>query len=152
MKKHIGILTLFLILTAAAAHGQALREELARAGEDGARVRVEMSSSLSVLLDRVQPIEGQQVEGYRVYIYNENHQRAGTEARQTLARFQGLFPDIPAEIIKRRDSPYWKVAVGGSLSRDEVMMVFGRIKSAFPGAYTPAAELLPLSGFLLSSP
>ena len=152
MKRHIVILSA-LLLGGGAAVGQTVypadfRAGLADPADDGSRVTVEMSAELGAILDRGGSLDGQQVEGYRVYIYNENHQNAGAEARQTLVRFRNLFPDIPAEIIKRRDSPYWKVAVGNSLSRDEQMMILGRVKSAFGSAYTPAAEMLPLRNFL----
>ncbi len=157
MKRHIVILSVLLLPVGGAAVGQTIypadfRATLADPAGGGSRVTVEMSAELGAMLDRPNPVEGRQIEGYRVYIYNENHQNAGTEAQQTLAQFHTLFPDIPAEIIKRRDSPYWKVAVGNGLSRDEVMMIFGRVKGAFGSAYTPAPEMLPLRNFLPPPP
>lgn len=153
MKTRIFILLSLLLLWGGAVYGQAIypadfRASLA-APANGSRVTVTMSPELSSILDRPQTLDGKEVEVYRVYIYNENHQNAGTEAQQTLTRFQTLFPDIPAEIIKRQDS-YWKVAVGNCLSKDERMMVFGRVKGAFGSAYTTAPELLPLKNFLTS--
>lgn len=152
MNRHLIILSACLLSCWWGAWGQTIRPADFRARladpSGGTRVTVRMSPELGMILDRPQSLDDQLVEGYRVYIYNENHQNAMAEAQQTLARFRSLFPDIPTEIIKRRDSPYWKVAVGNCLSHDEVMMVFGRVKDAFGSAYTTAAERLPLRNFL----
>lgn len=153
MKRFIVIWSAFLLSGVGTVVGQTIhpadfRAALADDSVDGTQVTVEMSPELHSVLDRPQSLNERKVEGFRVNIYNENHQNAGLEARTTLARFQTLFPDIPAEIIKRADSPYWKVTVGNSLSRDEQMMILGRIKEAFPLAFPASAEMLPLRNFL----
>lgn len=152
MKIRIATLLFALLLCGGAAHSQTVRPADFRASladpVNGSRVTVTMSPQLSAMLDRPQTLDGKEVAGYRVYIYNENHQNAGAEARQTESRFRSLFPDIPVEIIKRRDDSYWKVAVGNCLSKDEQMMIFGRVKGTFGSAYTFALEPLPLRNFL----
>jgi hypothetical protein len=155
MNRRFIYLTLFTLILCTLAEAQTVRPgdfTAALAQPDsvnGSRVTVTIDPALSNVLNRPQTLEGKEVEGYRVYIYNENYQQAGAEAQQILTRFRELFPDIPAEIIKRRDSSWWKVAVGNCLSRDELMMVYGRVKGAFASAFTtPAAEPLPLKNFL----
>ena len=137
------------VVTAQTARPQELLADLAAPGLSAARVGVELTGSLAGVLNRPRSLAGQTVEGYRVYIFNDNSQFARNGAHQTRDRFKSLFPDIPAEIIYN-PPPYYKVAVGYCLSKDEVVMIFGRVKGAFPGAFIPNKEPLELSKFLES--
>ena len=142
------------LLGSAALWGQSIRPQellsnLAAPGVSGARVNVDLNGDLATVLNRPRSLNGQTVEGYRVYIFNDNGQFARNQAQQTRDRFKSLFPDIPAEIIYN-PPPYYKVAVGYCLSKDEVVMIFGRVKGAFPSAFIPNKEPLELRKFLKS--
>jgi len=152
MRRFLAILGVSTLLAIASAYAQTARpqdllNEL-NTPASGARVTVAMSPELSTVLNRPRSMEGETVDAYRVYIYNDNSQNARSAAQQTRSRFQGAFPDVPSEISY--ENPYWKVAVGNCLTKDEAMIVFGRVKGTFPSAFV-RMERLPLKNFLRSA-
>lgn len=113
-----------------------------------AAVTVKQHGDLASILNRARTIDGKMVDGYRVYIFLDNSQNAREKGQQAMSRFRGAFPDIPSEISY--ENPYWKVAVGNCLTKDEAMIVFGRVKGQFGSAFI-RQENLPLKNFLRSS-
>lgn len=113
-----------------------------------AQVMVKQSGDLASILNRARTIDGKMVDGFRVYIFLDNSQNAREKGQQAMSRFRGAFPDIPSEISY--ENPYWKVAVGNCLTKDEAMIVFGRVKGQFGSAFI-RQENLPLKNFLRSS-
>lgn len=149
MKKLFTILSLMLLSGGAFAQTARPQEFLAAlASPDAisrARVTVDQEPHLASILNRPRSIDGKMVEGYRVYIFLDNSQAARAKGQTTMAQFKTAFPDIPAEISY--ENPYWKVAVGNCLTKDEAMIIFGRVKGQFTSAYIRKEEL-PLKNFL----
>lgn len=111
-----------------------------------ARVEVTMSGALDGLLNRPESFHGKSVEGYRVYIFRDNSQFGRDKARGVLARFRSEFPDIAGDTLIYRN-PDWMVAVGNCLSREEAVIVFGRVKGVFENTVI-RQENIPLRNFL----
>ncbi|MCD8186771.1 MAG: hypothetical protein LUD68_10150 [Rikenellaceae bacterium] len=149
---------LFLLLWVCCTTGAALsqtiypQELLTRLAQPdpltGAQVVVRQNGELAGVLNRARSLEGIEVDAYRVYIFLDNTQNARSKGQQTLSQFQRSFPDIPAEISY--ENPYWKVAVGNCLSKDEAMIVFGRVKGQFPSAFV-RTEKMPLKNLFQSA-
>lgn len=149
MKKAVLFLVLLLLsatgtVFAQIIHPQEFVSELSTP-VNGAKVNVNASASLSGMLNRPKSIDGKMVEGYRVYIFLDNSQNAREKGQQSMSKFRAAFPDIPVEISY--ENPYWKVSAGNCLSKDEAMIVFGRVKSQFTSAYI-RKENLPMKNFL----
>lgn len=112
----------------------------------GSRVTVEMASELDGLLNRPESFGGKTVDGYRVYIFRDNSQYGRERARQTRERFRSEFPDIAGDTLIYQ-SPDWMVAVGHCLSREEAVIILGRVRGAFDIAWV-RQEKIPLRQFL----
>ncbi len=83
-----------------------------------------------------------QIKGYRVRIFFDNSQSARGQAAETLSRFRELYPAIPAYMSY--ENPYFKVTVGNCTSKEEAIILKGRIEGSFSRAFI-TMEDIPLS-------
>ena len=70
--------------------------------------------------------------GYRIRIYYNSVQNARAESNSALARFQTLYPEIPASLTYA--SPNFRVLVGNFRTRVDAEKALARIKEDFPAA------------------
>ena len=87
----------------------------------------------------------EKVRGYRVRIYFDNVQHARSQAESVMARFQEIYPDIPA-YMDYDNIPYFKVTVGNCLTMEEAIILWGKIRDAFDRAFI-VPESMPLELF-----
>ncbi len=113
----------------------------------GAVVTVHEPAELEALLNRTESLD-RLVAGYRVRIFFDNSQTARQSANAIKARFESTFPEIPVYLFY--DNPYFKVAVGDCLTKDEAIIIWGRIKNQFPNSFI-VQESLPLKNFIHTS-
>jgi hypothetical protein len=113
---------------------------------NGSRVTVALSAELDRRLNREVSLDNKMVEGYRIYLFRDNSQYGREKAREVLARFREAFPDITGDTLLYQ-SPDWKVVIGNCLTRDEAVIVFGRVKGLFEQAVI-RQERIPLRNFL----
>ena len=86
---------------------------------------------------------GAKVQGFRVCIYSDNVQNARTLARDAEARFKEIYPDIPTYMSYV--NPYFRVTVGDCLTKEEAIILWGKIKGAFDRAVISQREEIPLA-------
>ena len=82
--------------------------------------------------------------GYRVRIFLDNGQNARSSALAAKARFNEIYPDIPA--YWKYEAPYFSVSVGNCLTSEEAIILWGKINSAFDQAFIIRTDI-PLSLF-----
>lgn len=147
--KHI-LAVILSVLAAAALSAQSpaeLKSQLASADSPGgSRIIITESPDISQQINRAHYDPGKKIRGYRVRIFFDNSQQAGAEAYGVMAQFKAAFPDIP--VYRVYENPYFKVAVGDCLTRDEAVMIWGRVKYNFGSAYI-FSEDIPLSQFVI---
>lgn len=73
------------------------------------------------------------IKGYRVGIFFDNSPTARDGAFAAKALFEDTYPDVKVYMVY--DSPYYTVSVGNCLTKEEVIMLMGRISSTFPKAF-----------------
>lgn len=73
-----------------------------------------------------------QFNGYRIRIYYNSVQNARAESNSVLARFQNLYPEIPASLSYA--SPNFRVIVGDFRTRVDAERALVKIKEDFPSA------------------
>ena len=112
----------------------------------GSRTTVGMDARLSSTLNREQSLYGKMVRGHRIYIFIDNSQNGREKALEVINRFRNAFPDIQGDTLIYH-IPDWKVAVGNCLTKDEAVIVFGRVKGMFESAVI-REENIPLRNFL----
>lgn len=114
--------------------------ELTRANEKGARVNVENISSVKTETGRLDNA----IKAYRVRIFFDNSQdaRAGSTAAKT--QFESMYPNTPTFVDYT--APYFKVTVGNFLTREEAIILLGKISGVFTNAFV-VTENIPLKEF-----
>lgn len=146
MKQLFGTLVIILCamaFSATEAQAQTIenkREELQRLTMDGARVRVNESTSVQSAVESVEgKVRRREVDGYRVVIFSDNGQYAGDNARKVLETFQQNYPHINAYMVY--ESPYFKVSVGDCLTLEEASHLMSQLDSAYPELF-PKREVI----------
>lgn len=145
MKRYIFILLTLLTSTVVFAqssvtHSQFV-ESLARPdGGDGARVNVK--SFCNVVFE--QGSLEQKIKGYRVRIYFDNSQQARSEAEAAIEKFKKTYANVPTYL--QYTAPYFKVAVGNFLTKEEAIKLWGSILHIFPTSFI-ISENMTLSSF-----
>ena len=141
MKKFIiAILTLFPLIAAAQTKHNAIVLELAKPHSSGARVNV--TSDCEVMLSTGSL--SNKVKGYRVRIYFGNNQNSRSEAYAAQERFKATFAGISSNVDYT--APYFKVTVGNFLTREEAVMLWGRLLGTFPNAFVVSYQM-PIGAF-----
>ena len=112
----------------------------------GGRVAIDMDGRLNGILNREQSLDGKMVRGYRIYIFMDNSQYGREKAREVINRFRNAFPDIPGDTLIYQ-IPDWKVAVGNCQTKDEAVIILGRVKGMFESAVI-REENIPLRNFM----
>lgn len=108
------------------------------------------SSGAKVVIKSNTPIElttGNQqdkVKGYHVRIYSGNSQDSRGESQSAKSRFDAMFPHISSNV--EYTAPYFKVTVGTFLTREEAIILWGRLVGEFPTAYV-INQQVPISTF-----
>lgn len=142
---------ILLLLLPAIASGQSIRAFEMRLGDTsatGARIEVREMDGAATLTGSLPSGNGQRsVGGWRVEIFSDNSANARALAYEAYARFRELHPEVPSDSGTdiSYDSPKYTVRVGRFLTRDEALMMCGRLKGEFT-AY-PRSEQFPLSLF-----
>ncbi len=128
---------------------------LAQTGHAGIVARLAqtnlMGASVNVTADcNVNMSEGsleEKVKGYRVRIYFGNSQTSRSEAYAAQSRFKSMFPDISSQV--NYTAPYFKVTVGNFLTREEAVMLWGKVLETFPTAFVVSYKM-PIGAFTSS--
>ncbi len=160
MRKILFRLFAVLILGAVAlpAHAQSLEQFKARLGvprlsTDGrtvgneARITVqEAPEAASAVASAVRlQHHKNRFNGYRVCVFFGNGQNARQEAAAAAELCKKSFSDIPVYMVY--DNPYFKVTAGNCLTREEAIILMGRIIGVFPKAFTKT-EVLTVNDLL----
>lgn len=139
----IAILASLPLMTAAQTRHNAIVAELAAPSASGARVNV--SSDCDVTLSTGSLSD--KVKGYRVRIYFGNNQNSRSEAYAAQERFRSSFPGISSNVDYT--APYFKVTVGNFLTREEAVMLWGRLLGTFPNAFVVSFQM-PVGAFAIA--
>ncbi|MCC8019494.1 MAG: hypothetical protein LIO85_06955 [Rikenellaceae bacterium] len=117
-------------------------------GPGGSRVTVtESGESASILRMAGSTRRNSTISAYRVRIFFDNSQNARSNAYATLNRFREIYPEIPVDL--KYDVPYFRVTAGYCLTKEEAIILWGRIKDTFPKAFLiPEPENISLETFL----
>lgn len=138
-----------LLLTAAPLSGQTLDQFKQQAAQADPTYQTRVtaiehgSAATAIKSMQVHPT-GATVPGYRVRIFLDNGQNARSSALAAKARFNEIYPDIPA--YWKYDAPYFSVSVGNCLTSEEAIILWGKINSAFTQAFIIRTDI-PLSLF-----
>lgn len=129
-------------------NGQLLSKLSVPDGQGGARITVvESGEAASIIRMAAASRRSSAINAYRVRIFFDNSQNARTMATATLNRFREMYPDIAADM--KYEAPNFRVTVGYCLTKEEQIMLWGRIKDAFPKAFLiPEPENISLETFL----
>lgn len=103
------------------------------------RVVVNESSDVAPILNKTENSASSSIQGYRVSIFFDNKQDSRQQAEQIKQSFTASFPDIPVYLWYER--PYFRVAVGNCLTKDEAVVLEGRVKPLFPNTFILNAEI-----------
>lgn len=139
--KRFTILLLLLCACAPLLRAQSLetfRERLAQGDTTAdplpARVEVvEWGDAAAVVRQATQQAGRIRFHGYRVGIFFDNSEHARAKAAAAKAAFEEAFPDVRVYMVY--ENPYFKVSVGNCVSSEEAIVLLGRVKERFPGAY-----------------
>lgn len=115
----------------------------------------ETSAVINVIeVDRINPVAATfgsghdlstvKVSGYRVGVFFDNSQNARQNAISIMDSFREKFPDIPISLV--HDNANFKVFAGYCLTKDEALIVWGRVKNDFNRAII-VVENIPISVF-----
>lgn len=80
-----------------------------------------------------------EVDSYRVRIFYDNNQYAREGALAARERFTGAFPGIPTFLDYQ--TPYYRVTVGNCLTKDEVTVLYERVKGMFDRAFITTVKV-----------
>ncbi|MCD8102099.1 MAG: hypothetical protein LUE26_05945 [Alistipes sp.] len=142
-------LLLAVYVTAAAQDNSIIINRLsAPDGPGGSRVTVtESGEAASILRMAGSSRRSSTISAYRVRIFFDNSQNARANAYSTLNRFREIYPEIPVDL--KYDVPYFRVTAGYCLTKEEAIILWGRIKDTFPKAFLiPEPENISLETFL----
>lgn len=139
----IAILASLPLMTAAQTRHNSIVADLAAPSVSGARVNV--SSDCDVTLSTGSLSD--KVKGYRVRIYFGNNQNSRSEAYAAQERFRSSFPGISSNVDYT--APYFKVTVGNFLTREEAVMLWGRLLGTFPNAFVVSFQM-PVGAFAIA--
>lgn len=89
--------------------------------------------------------ESEKINGYRVRIFFDNSQNARAHASNMHTQFAELFPNVPVYVSY--EQPYWRVTVGNCYDMEEALILWGRVKESFTGAFPIRVEI-PAEEFL----
>ena len=137
------------LLTAAPLSGQTLDQVKRQAAQANPTYQTRVtaiehgSAATAIKAMQVQPT-GATIPGYRVRIFLDNGQNARSSALAAKARFNEIYPDIPA--YWKYEAPYFSVSVGNCLTSEEAIILWGKINSAFDQAFIIRTDI-PLSLF-----
>jgi hypothetical protein len=129
------------LLTAAPLSGQTLDQFKRQAAQANPTYQTRVtaiehgSAATAIKAMQVQPT-GATIPGYRVRIFLDNGQNARSSALAAKARFNEIYPDIPA--YWKYEAPYFSVSVGNCLTSEE--------RSSFGGKSTVHLTKLLSSG------
>lgn len=127
-------------MSAAQSRHDAIVTELAAPSASGARVNVESDCNVTLSTGSM----SDKVKGYRVRIYFGNSQNSRSEAYAAQERFREAFPNISSNVDYT--APYFKVTVGNFLTREEAVMLWGRLLGMFPNAFVVSFQM-PVGAF-----
>lgn len=139
---------MFAAVTANAQSLESFKNQLQRSDNNyNSRVTVtEHGTAISAVRSAMASRFGvQSVQGYRVRIFFDNKQNAREKALETERRFKEIFPDIPVYLEYK--SPDFKVTVGNCRTREEAIMLKGRIEGMFPTAFVTMEGNIPVAAF-----
>ena len=116
----------------------AFRERLAQTETSGeqaeARVEVcEWGDAAAAVQEATREAGRFRFQGYRVGIFFDNGEHARAKAVAARAAFEEAFPDVRVYMVY--ENPYFKVSAGDCVTSEEAIVLLGRIKTRFPGAY-----------------
>lgn len=89
------------------------------------------------------------VPGFRVCIFFGNGQNARREGEAVREKFRKQFPDIPTYFAY--ETPAWMLNVGNCVTKEESMILLGRLTRRYPRDYRSAYirnENIPINEFL----
>lgn len=123
-----------------ASHSSLSQRLSAPNGSTGAKVVIKSNTPIILATGSSQD----KVKGYHVRIYSGNSQDSRGESQSAKSRFDAMFPNISSRV--EYTAPYFKVTVGTFLTREEAIMLWGRLVTEFPTAYV-INDLVPISTF-----
>ncbi len=114
--------------------GKSIFNLLAAEGSGGATATVHQSDKIrQAFASHIASNPSKSSTGFRVRIFNDNKQTSRNDSQTALARFEGMFPGIPA--YRTYSNPFFRVTVGDFRTRSEAMHILQQVKSAFPTAF-----------------
>ncbi len=144
--KRLTLLSLLLlaVLPLRAQSLAAFRERLAQTesidGQAPARVRVVEWGDAAAAVQAASEQAGRiRFSGYRVGIFFDNGEHARANAVDAKTAFAEAFPDVQVYMVY--ENPYFKVSAGNCVTSEEAIVLLGRIRSRFPGAYLMREEM-----------
>lgn len=117
-----------------------IKKRLATPSSNGAVVNV--NNKCDVVLSTGSQYN--KINGYRVRIYFGNSQNSRSEANAARERFSSLFPGVPTAM--NYSAPYFNVTAGNYLTREEAVILLGRVLGSFPNAFVVNAQM-PIGSF-----
>lgn len=140
--KRITILLLLIVVSpmALAQSLELFRQRLAQGDPLPARVRVVEWGDAAAAVQQASQQSGRiRFRGYRVGIFFDNGEFARAKAAAAKAAFEEAYPDVKVYMVY--ENPYFKVSVGNCVTSEEAIVLLGRIKAHFPGAYLMREEM-----------
>ncbi len=86
-----------------------------------------------------------EVEGYRVSIYSGKSQNARAEALAAQNEFLAMYPHVSTHLSY--SEPYFTLSVGNCRTKEEALVLWGRVKNIFPKAFIMNATI-PVEEFM----
>lgn len=139
------ISTLLLIVsTYASAQQRDIISDLPAPNSQGAKVTIINPSNITTNRGKSDAT----IRAYRIRIYFDNSQNARSGSEETVMKFKELYPSTPT--FTEYTAPYFKVTAGNFLTREEAIILWGKIINIFPNAFV-VGETIPLSEFTACS-
>ncbi|MBO4936492.1 MAG: hypothetical protein J6C94_06940 [Alistipes sp.] len=96
-------------------------------------VQISEKGDAATIIEKGLKVAPKAVNGYRIVIFMSNSQTARRDAVAAQENFTALFPQEQSYLSY--ENPYFKVAVGNCTTKEEAIILLGRLRGTFPKAF-----------------
>lgn len=96
-------------------------------------VQISEKGDAATIVEKGLKVAPKAVSGYRIVIFMSNAQTARRDAVAAQESFTALFPQEQSYLSY--ENPYFKVAVGNCTTKEEAIILLGRLRGSFPKAF-----------------
>ena len=96
-------------------------------------VQITEKGDAATIVEKGLKVAPKGVSGYRIVIFMSNSQTARRDAVAAQENFTTLFPQEQSYLSY--ENPYFKVAVGNCTTKEEAIILLGRLRGSFPKAF-----------------